>query len=120
MFNYNEDGMAHMGLVPDFIADMRVVGLSVDDLRPLFRSAEAYVALWERIERVAQVVYVDANVVGCGGGTAQSPYGSVQRALDTLDVGKTMVMAPGTYAEPIVIDEPVVMVGLDRATWNDH
>jgi len=36
-------------MLPDFIQDLKSVGLSDDDLTPLFRSAEHYVAMWERI-----------------------------------------------------------------------
>ncbi len=48
-WDINTDGVANVGLLPDFIQDLKNVGLSDDDLAPLFRSAEHYVALWERI-----------------------------------------------------------------------
>jgi len=47
-FDYNTIGMAHVGLLPDFVADLQAIGLSDTDLDPLFRSAEEYVKLWER------------------------------------------------------------------------
>jgi hypothetical protein len=37
-------------LLPDFIEDLKRAGLGDRDLDPLFRSAEAYVAMWERID----------------------------------------------------------------------
>ena len=40
-FNYNNDGLANIGLYPDFIADLQRIGLSNQDLNPLFHSAEA-------------------------------------------------------------------------------
>ena len=46
-FDYNTDGLANIGLYPDFIADLRANGMSNQDLKPLFRSAEAYVRMWE-------------------------------------------------------------------------
>ena len=49
-FDFNTDGLAHIGLLPDFIADLKNVGLTDDDLKPLFRSAETYILMWERIE----------------------------------------------------------------------
>ncbi|MDO8631672.1 MAG: membrane dipeptidase, partial [Phycisphaerales bacterium] len=52
-FNINCDGLAHVGMLPDFIADLKIVGVKADDLNPLFRSAEHYVAMWERIEAQA-------------------------------------------------------------------
>ena len=50
-FDYNTDGLAHVGMLPDFIQDLKQIGLTDADLAPLFRSAEAYIRLWERIER---------------------------------------------------------------------
>ncbi len=50
-YDINLDGMAHFGLLPDFLQDLRNVGLSSDDLKPLFRSAEDYIRLWERCQR---------------------------------------------------------------------
>lgn len=49
-FDINEDGLAHVDLVPDFLADLKNVGLSNADLDPLFNSAEAYIQMWERSE----------------------------------------------------------------------
>ena len=48
-WDINTDGVANVGLLPDFIQDLKEVGLSDEDLAPLFRSAEHYVAMWERI-----------------------------------------------------------------------
>jgi len=50
VFDYNEDGLAHIGLLPDFIEDLKHVGLTPAQLEPLFNSAEAYIRLWEKIE----------------------------------------------------------------------
>lgn len=50
VFDYNEDGMAHIGMLPDFVEDLKHVGMRPEDLAPLFKSAEAYVHLWEKIE----------------------------------------------------------------------
>ncbi|MDQ3136224.1 MAG: membrane dipeptidase [Gemmatimonadota bacterium] len=47
-FNYNEDGLAHFGLLPDLIQDLKNDGLTDRDLAPLFRSAEGYIRVWER------------------------------------------------------------------------
>lgn len=47
-WDINEHGFAHIGLYPDFIMDLKNVGVSEADLKPLFYSAEAYVRLWER------------------------------------------------------------------------
>jgi microsomal dipeptidase-like Zn-dependent dipeptidase len=52
-FDFNIDGLAHVGLLPDMLADLRVLGIPASDLEPLFTSAEGYVRMWERAERVS-------------------------------------------------------------------
>ncbi len=50
-FDINVDGYAHVGMFPDFVAELRALGVSETDLLPLFSSAEAYIQLWERAEQ---------------------------------------------------------------------
>ncbi len=50
-FDFNIDGLAHVGLLPDLVADMETIGVSPEELEPLFQSAEAFIALWERAEQ---------------------------------------------------------------------
>jgi microsomal dipeptidase-like Zn-dependent dipeptidase len=45
-FDLNKDGVAHYGLVPDLLADMQQHG-GGPAMRSLFRSAEAYLRMWE-------------------------------------------------------------------------
>jgi hypothetical protein len=52
-FDINLDGMAHYGMLPDFLQDLRNIGLTAEDLAPLFRSAYDYVQMWDRCERTA-------------------------------------------------------------------
>ncbi len=52
-FDINVDGMAHYGLLPDFVQDLRNVGLTEADLEPLFRSAEDFVRMWGACEQAA-------------------------------------------------------------------
>jgi microsomal dipeptidase-like Zn-dependent dipeptidase len=47
-FDYNVDGLAHVGLLPDLVADLQRIGMSPNDLDPLWRSAEGYIEVWER------------------------------------------------------------------------
>jgi microsomal dipeptidase-like Zn-dependent dipeptidase len=47
-WDYNVNGLAHIGLYPDFIADLGVIGLSQADVEPIYKSAEEYVRVWER------------------------------------------------------------------------
>ena len=49
-FDINLDGLAHYGLLPDFLQDMRNQGLDVQDFAPLFRSANDYVEVWAKCE----------------------------------------------------------------------
>jgi microsomal dipeptidase-like Zn-dependent dipeptidase len=49
-FDINLDGLAHYGLLPDFLQDMRNLGLDVKDFAPLFRSANDYVDVWAKCE----------------------------------------------------------------------
>ncbi|MFK7888124.1 MAG: membrane dipeptidase [Gammaproteobacteria bacterium] len=46
-YDYNTDGLAHIGLIPDFIADVKAVGMSDANLDPLYRSANRYLEVWE-------------------------------------------------------------------------
>ncbi len=52
-FDINLDGMAHYGMLPDFLQEIRNVGLTADDLAPLFHSANDYVQMWERCAQLA-------------------------------------------------------------------
>jgi microsomal dipeptidase-like Zn-dependent dipeptidase len=52
-FDINIDGMAHYGLLPDLLQDLRNVGLAVEDFEPLFRGAEDYVRMWAKCEQRA-------------------------------------------------------------------
>jgi microsomal dipeptidase-like Zn-dependent dipeptidase len=55
-FDFNVDGMAHYGMLPDFLQDLRNIGLTAEDLAPLFRSAHDYVAMWDKCNREAPTV----------------------------------------------------------------
>ncbi len=50
LWDFNTDGLAHAGMMPDFIQDLTNIGLTDSDLAPLFHSAEAYVQMWEKID----------------------------------------------------------------------
>lgn len=49
-FDFNQDGLAHIGLLPDFILDLLKVGMTGPQLDPLFSSAEAFLRMWEACE----------------------------------------------------------------------
>lgn len=48
--DFNTEGMVHLGLVVELIEDVRRDGVSDEALEPLFRSAEAYLRVWEKSE----------------------------------------------------------------------
>lgn len=52
-YDINLDGMAHYGMLPDFLQDLRNSGLTAQDLAPLFRSAHDYVQMWATCEKYA-------------------------------------------------------------------
>ncbi|KFE71254.1 membrane dipeptidase [Hyalangium minutum] len=49
-FDFNTDGLAHIGLLPDFLKDLLHVGMTDAQLDPLFSSAEAFLRMWEDCE----------------------------------------------------------------------
>lgn len=50
LYDYNTEGMAHLGLFPEYIQNARIDVESDEELEPLFRSAEGYIQMWERAE----------------------------------------------------------------------
>jgi hypothetical protein len=49
-FDFNLDGLAHYGMYPDMIQDMKNIGMAPHHLRPLFLGAEQYISMWEKAE----------------------------------------------------------------------
>ena len=49
-FDFNTDGLAHVGLLPDFLRDLVHVGMTDAQMDPLFSSAEAFLRMWESCE----------------------------------------------------------------------
>jgi hypothetical protein len=50
-WDFNLDGMAHIGMYPDLLQDAINIGLEPSDLAPIFRSAEGYIKMWEKAEK---------------------------------------------------------------------
>ena len=48
IFDTNVEGMAHYGLVADFVEEVRLEG-GEEAIRDLYRSAEAYLQMWEHV-----------------------------------------------------------------------
>ena len=49
VFNFNVDGLAHVGMLPDLIADFQALGLTDRDLEPLLNSAQGYIDVWRKV-----------------------------------------------------------------------
>lgn len=45
-YDISTDGFAHIGMLPDFVEELRVLGLSDAELEPLWHGAEAYLRMW--------------------------------------------------------------------------
>lgn len=52
--DFNEQGLATIGQLPDMLADVEVLGATPDEMEPVFRSAETYIRIWEQAESAAQ------------------------------------------------------------------
>ncbi len=48
-YDFNVDGLAHIGLFPDMVADLKNVGVTDEQLKPLFGSAQAYINMWKAV-----------------------------------------------------------------------
>jgi hypothetical protein len=67
-YDFNVDGLAHVGLLPDMVADMMNVGVTAQQLQPLFGSAQAYINMWSKVYAT--------NAVSSGTGVV-SPFSSL-------------------------------------------
>ncbi|HWY73995.1 MAG TPA: HYR domain-containing protein [Verrucomicrobiae bacterium] len=47
-WDINFEGVAHYGLIPDFLQDLHNVGLQPQDMSPMFRSAEGFARMWTK------------------------------------------------------------------------
>jgi microsomal dipeptidase-like Zn-dependent dipeptidase len=63
-FDLNSDGVAHVGMVPDMLADLENLGMATADLDVVMNSAQAYVNVWRAAQpnrnfepRVTNVIY---------------------------------------------------------------
>ncbi len=54
VLDFNTEGLVHIGLLPELIEDVRGDGVTDAEIEPLFKSAEAYLRMWEKAERRAR------------------------------------------------------------------
>ncbi len=50
VIDFNTEGFAHIGLLPELIEDVLRDGVTHEELTPLFKSAEGYIRMWEKAE----------------------------------------------------------------------
>ncbi len=50
-WDFNIDGLAHYGLLPDFLQDLQNIAVRKGFLYPLFSGAEEYIRMWEKAEK---------------------------------------------------------------------
>lgn len=81
-WDFNTDGMAHYGLMPDFLQDLRNIGVSPGNLTVLFRSAEDYIQMWEKTEK--------ASGTGTGTGTVNPILPSINPIGPTKPIKKNI------------------------------
>ena len=55
-WDYNAEGMAHIGMMPDFFEALKKAGASSQQLNGLLLSAEYFAEMWEKCEATAPLV----------------------------------------------------------------
>jgi microsomal dipeptidase-like Zn-dependent dipeptidase len=69
-FDFNTEGMAHFGLFPDLVQDLRSQGVTDAQLGPLFRSVEGYLQMWQRAEQATVTIPVEHAATAVQGAVA--------------------------------------------------
>lgn len=54
--DFNTEGLAHIGLLPELLEDARRDGATEEDFEHLLKSAEGYLRMWEKAERRAEAL----------------------------------------------------------------
>lgn len=106
-YDFNVDGLAHYGLVPDMLQDTaNILGDESVVMAPLFKSAEGYVRMWERARALAGCGSVGSlcshpptkeDHAACGGACPTSwnhgaPLQSLADVYGTCAVGKEVLI----------------------------
>ncbi len=55
-FDFNLDGLAHYGMLPDMFQDLKNTGLPYETFKKLFGSAERYIEVWEKCTEVGALI----------------------------------------------------------------
>jgi microsomal dipeptidase-like Zn-dependent dipeptidase len=62
-YDFNVDGLAHIGLLPDMLADLKQIGFSDAQLEPLLTSANGYIEVWEQARNDPTCVVPEPGVI---------------------------------------------------------
>jgi hypothetical protein len=65
-FDYNLDGFAHYGMLPDFLQDLHNIGLEEEHTHSLYYSAEAYVQTWELCGKRSVEIFGKVTIPSAG------------------------------------------------------
>jgi len=89
-WDYNFDGLAHYGLLPDFFQDLNNVGLEAHDMSPMFRSAEDFAQMWTKSQCAADAlnhprIYLPAEPVLVNGVLSIEWFGLESDQLEETD-----------------------------------
>jgi hypothetical protein len=98
-WDFNYDGMAHIGMYPDLLQDALKIGFAPSDLRPIFNSAEGYIKMWERAEKP----YVSQTQPASTG----TPIRSIVRTIPT-EKPLAIAQAPGVVTSPAIPHLPAL------------
>jgi microsomal dipeptidase-like Zn-dependent dipeptidase len=60
-FDINDDGLADIGLLPDFIAALQALGVTESELEPLLQGATGFVSVWRRCAAGDRLGIADAG-----------------------------------------------------------
>lgn len=100
-FDFNVDGLAHIGLLPDMGADLARVGLPQSYLDQLFGSAEQFIRVWEQASGVspdANAVTAACQAVTVEADDAYRAPASIATAAEQADPRLTLSQSPpGPY-----------------------
>ena len=90
IWDFNIDGMAHYGLLPEFIASTERVGMTAAEKATFFSSAERFAQMWEKVDTSknnVDSVDLDHDGVADGNDNCPTTANSDQSDLDGDGIG---------------------------------
>jgi microsomal dipeptidase-like Zn-dependent dipeptidase len=101
VYDYNVEGWANYGMIPDTLQDAKNLGVRPGDLAPLFRSAADYMEMWRKARRVG-----GCGATGCAPRTVALDCVAACRGRcpDSPNAGAPPPAADWQYAGPFTHD----------------